>query len=114
AANPDPFGLSPEQATAKLAEIAKAAPSPSEGGLSPYKTLAFAATLAEAGIPPEAIKATLTGTFTAEDVAWAKTQRARLMGDKEFVGKYLSGDRQANHWMTAVNAILTAGAAEEK
>jgi hypothetical protein len=115
AAHPDPLGLSPEQASVELAKIAKAAPEATEGGLSPYKTLSFAAGLSEVGIPLEAIAATLAGDgFTAEDVAWAQTQRARLLGDQEFIAKYLKGDREAVHWMTAVNAIISTGAAEAK
>jgi len=48
-ANPDPLRLSHDEATAQLAAIAKTAPQSSEGGLSEYKTLSFAAGLAEAG-----------------------------------------------------------------
>jgi hypothetical protein len=114
AANPDPLKLTPAEASAKLTESAKAVPQASDGGLSPYKTLSFAAALDEAGIPPEGIRTVLEDKkFTAADVHWARGLKARMTSDPEFIKALLGGSQTARHEFTATMAILSSKAAEE-
>jgi hypothetical protein len=63
------------------------------------------------GIPSEVIGQALKGepVSQAEFDAAAKV-KADLLGNKEFVVKYLSGDREAVRQMTLLNVISVAGA----
>jgi hypothetical protein len=113
-ANPEPFKLTTAEADDKLTEITKAALTPSDGRLSPYKTLAFAAALDEAGIPAAGIKTILEDNkFTAADVEWARGVKTRMISDSEFTKALVGGNAKARHEFTAVMAILCSQAGRQ-
>jgi hypothetical protein len=137
AANPDLLKLSPEQADQALQQMAKAPPAQvadpigaalkgelrndvmmtstlESPMLSPYKLNDVVSTLREIGFPDAGIRRILEGTkCTAEDVAWARREKDRVLSDQGFIKKYLEGSRAERHWMTGLDALLSAGAAEK-
>jgi hypothetical protein len=92
-----------------------------EGNLSTRNLVLSAEWLREIGVPPEGVKHVIeslqpgaTSKFTKEDVAWARSNRDRLMQTQEWVDRLLKGDGAARHALVALNAILVAGAAEDQ
>ena len=91
------------------------------GGLSTQNKIASADWLREIGIPPAGIEHIIEslqpGTkshFSAADVSWARVNRERLMQDGAWIDRLLKGDIYARHALIGLNAILVAGAGDEK
>jgi hypothetical protein len=79
--------------------------------LSTYNTIQGAGWMREQGIEPAVIKQVLKGepVSQAEFDAAAKA-KADLLRNKEFVAKWLAGDREAVRQMTLLHIIGVAGA----
>jgi hypothetical protein len=68
--------------------------------------------LSKVGIPEEGVVRTLTGDFSAEDVAWAQGCLDRALSSKEWCDALLAGNNPAVlHEWTAWSAIVASGKA---
>jgi hypothetical protein len=82
-----------------------------EGNLSTYNALQSAAWLREKGIPDPVIKQAFKGEGVDQAEYDAATKlKADLLGDRDFVKNWLSGDREAVRRMTTLQIIITGGA----
>jgi hypothetical protein len=114
---PDPWRASPDAAAKQLAEIAKAAPPPSESapGLSPYKTLSFVEAMHEAGMEPRSIEENLAGkNYGADDIAFVRAEKARVESDPEWVRRFLAGGLAERKFMTRAIDIISRPDVEQK
>lgn len=69
-----------------------------------------AAALKDTGVNDAVIRQALEGKpVSKEEYQLVKNHKADLLGDKDFVTKYLSGDRSARRTMTLVQVALAAG-----
>jgi hypothetical protein len=99
-------------------------PSPFEtvtaGEISTQNLMQAVEWLREDGIPDEGIRHVVESLrpggkspFTKQDVAAARAWKHRAMQDRAWVERYLNGAPVERHHMTAVNAILVAGAGDK-
>ena len=67
--------------------------------------------LNDLGIRSEITRDVLAGTHKVSQAEYDATQqwKADHLADKEWVGKYMSGDREAKRKMTLANIILSGG-----
>lgn len=85
-----------------------------DGQISISKQLTVAATLKELGIERGAVKQVLSGDgVSAEEFAAAQALKADLMGDPDFVKRYLAGSRAEVRKMTLVGIVLSNGIREK-
>jgi hypothetical protein len=67
------------------------------------------------GIADGVTKEFLSGhQYTPTEYQAVANLKRELMGDREFVAKYLAGDVKANQRMTTINAVLVNGARMEE
>jgi hypothetical protein len=137
---PGPYGLSPEEANARLAAMTEAynktkpttlaapdaavlgddrLPRESEVVTWPEQgvrnKLSVVETLREIGIPDEGITRIVAGKgYSQQDYDAAIRWRQRAETDPELRQAILSGDRTARHVLTAMSAIISMGPAEAK
>lgn len=82
--------------------------------LTLHNQVRAANTLREQGIPAEAIKQVFKGEPVSQaEFDAAAAAKKDLMGDSDFVAKWLKGDRAAVRQMTLLNIIAVAGVKKE-